>query len=92
MATREQIEAVVARIRPFIQSDGGTLFLDDVDDVPLSVQVKLLRVLQNRVIERVGCTRPPQAPRIDWLAGLMTGYGNRPYSGVRFFVRMLYRF
>jgi hypothetical protein len=33
-----------------------------------------------------------QQPRIDWLAGLMTGYGNRPYSGGRFFVRMLYRF
>jgi MtrB/PioB family decaheme-associated outer membrane protein len=31
-------------------------------------------------------------PRIDWLAGLMTGYGNRPYDGSRFFVRMLYRF
>jgi hypothetical protein len=31
-------------------------------------------------------------PRIDWLGGLMTGYGNRPYSGGRFFLRMLYRF
>jgi opacity protein-like surface antigen len=31
-------------------------------------------------------------PRVDWLGGLMTGYGNRPYSGGRFFVRMLYRF
>lgn len=31
-------------------------------------------------------------PRIDWLGGLMTGYGNRPYNGGRFFVRMLYRF
>jgi MtrB/PioB family decaheme-associated outer membrane protein len=31
-------------------------------------------------------------PRIDWLGGLMTGYGNRPYKGGRFFVRMLYRF
>ncbi|MGE0040561.1 MAG: sigma-54 interaction domain-containing protein [Vicinamibacterales bacterium] len=36
---------------------GGTLFLDDIDDVPLSMQVKLLRVLQNRVVERVGGTR-----------------------------------
>ncbi|MGE3275316.1 MAG: sigma-54 interaction domain-containing protein [Vicinamibacterales bacterium] len=38
-------------------ANGGTLFLDDIDDVPLSMQVKLLRVLQNRVIERVGGTR-----------------------------------
>src|SRR6202521_5704969 len=36
---------------------GGTIFLDDIDDVPLSMQVKLLRVLQNRTIERLGGTR-----------------------------------
>jgi transcriptional regulator with GAF, ATPase, and Fis domain len=41
----------------FELADGGTIFLDDVDDVPLGVQVKLLRVLQNRTIERVGGTR-----------------------------------
>jgi transcriptional regulator with GAF, ATPase, and Fis domain len=38
-------------------ADKGTLFLDDVDDVPLEMQVKLLRVLQNRTIERVGGNR-----------------------------------
>jgi two-component system, NtrC family, response regulator AtoC len=38
-------------------AQGGTLFLDDIDDVPLSMQVKLLRVLQNRQVERVGGTR-----------------------------------
>jgi transcriptional regulator with GAF, ATPase, and Fis domain len=42
----------------FELADGGTIFLDDIDDVPLPVQVKLLRVLQNRTIERVGGTRP----------------------------------
>ncbi len=41
----------------FELADGGTLFLDDIDDVPVSMQVKLLRVLQNRTIERVGGTR-----------------------------------
>jgi transcriptional regulator with GAF, ATPase, and Fis domain len=41
----------------FEMADGGTLFLDDVDDVPPSVQVKLLRALQDHTIERVGGTR-----------------------------------
>jgi transcriptional regulator with GAF, ATPase, and Fis domain len=41
----------------FELAEGGTLFLDDIDDVPLAIQVKLLRALQNREIERVGGTR-----------------------------------
>ena len=38
----------------FERANGGTLFLDDIDDVPLETQVKLLRVLQERNLERLG--------------------------------------
>jgi transcriptional regulator with GAF, ATPase, and Fis domain len=49
--------AVKDRPGRFELAEGGTLFLDDIDDVPLSMQVKLLRVLQNRTVERVGGVR-----------------------------------
>ncbi len=40
----------------------------------------------------VGLTAATGVPRIDWLGGLLTGYGNRPYEGSRMFLRLLYRF
>ncbi len=38
----------------FEQADGGTIFLDEIGDIPLTAQVKLLRVIQNRKFERLG--------------------------------------
>ena len=46
--------AVATRKGRFELADGGTLFLDEIGDMSLSMQVKLLRVLQERVFERVG--------------------------------------
>ncbi|MDD2735444.1 MAG: sigma 54-interacting transcriptional regulator [Desulfuromonadaceae bacterium] len=41
----------------FERANGGTIFLDEIGELPLQVQVRLLRVIQNREIERVGGTR-----------------------------------
>lgn len=49
--------AVDQRKGRFELADGGTLFLDEVGDIPPSVQVKLLRVLQDKCFERVGGSR-----------------------------------
>ncbi|MBT3344281.1 MAG: sigma 54-interacting transcriptional regulator [Gemmatimonadetes bacterium] len=48
--------AVRDRIGRFELADGGTIFLDEIGDISLEVQVKLLRVLQEREVERVGGT------------------------------------
>ncbi len=46
------------RIGRFEQADGGTIYLDDIDDMPIDTQAKLLRVLQEREIERLGGDNP----------------------------------
>jgi Nif-specific regulatory protein len=46
------------RIGKFEAADGGTLFLDEIGDLPLLAQAKILRVLQERVIERIGGRSP----------------------------------
>lgn len=50
--------AINRRIGRFELASGGTIFLDEIGEVPLDVQVKLLRVLQEREFERVGGTGP----------------------------------
>lgn len=50
--------AVDARAGWFEAAQGGTLFLDEIGDIPLSMQVKLLRVLQEREVVRLGARRP----------------------------------
>lgn len=49
--------AISARQGRFELAQGGTLFLDEIGDMPLPMQVKLLRVLQERTIERVGSNK-----------------------------------
>jgi len=49
--------AISARQGRFELAEGGTLFLDEIGDMPLSMQVKLLRVIQERVFERVGSNK-----------------------------------
>lgn len=53
--------AITARQGRFEIAEGGTLFLDEIGDMSHSMQVKLLRVLQERVFERVGSNKPIKA-------------------------------
>lgn len=53
--------AISARKGRFELAEGGTLFLDEIGDMPMSMQVKLLRVLQERCFERVGGTETIKA-------------------------------
>jgi formate hydrogenlyase transcriptional activator len=49
--------AIAQRMGRFELADGGTLFLDEVGDIPIELQPKLLRVLQEQEFERLGSTR-----------------------------------
>ncbi len=50
--------AMDKRIGKFEQANGGTIFLDEIGEMPVELQVKLLRVLQEREIERIGSQSP----------------------------------
>jgi transcriptional regulator with GAF, ATPase, and Fis domain len=50
--------AIASRPGKFQQADGGTLFLDEVGELTLQLQVKLLRAIQERMVYRVGDSRP----------------------------------
>lgn len=50
--------AVSDRIGRFEAANDGVIFLDEIGDMPLSMQVKLLRVLEDKVVERVGDVKP----------------------------------
>jgi formate hydrogenlyase transcriptional activator len=50
--------ATQRRLGRFESANGGTIFLDEVGDLPLEIQIALLRVLQEREIERVGSNKP----------------------------------
>lgn len=49
--------AITSRVGRFELAHGGTIFLDEIGDMPLSMQVKILRVLQEKVFERVGSNK-----------------------------------
>jgi two-component system, NtrC family, C4-dicarboxylate transport response regulator DctD len=46
------------RVGKFEHANGGTLFLDEIESMPMAVQIKLLRALQERSIERIGSNKP----------------------------------
>jgi transcriptional regulator with PAS, ATPase and Fis domain len=52
--------AVRTHIGKFELADGGTLFLDEIGEMPLIMQTKMLRVLEDQMIERIGAKRPSQ--------------------------------
>ena len=60
------------------QADGGTLFLDEIGDMPLSLQARLLRVLQERMVTPLGCSK---AKPVDFVLVSATNQASKRKSG-----------
>ncbi len=73
--------AVAAKAGKFEMAHGGTLLLDEIGDMPLNLQPKLLRVLQERVVERLGETRSIRTD-IRVIASTNLQLGNRVDRGL----------
>src|SRR6266516_2120336 len=72
--------ATQRRLGRFESANGGTIFLDEIGDLPAETQIALLRVLQEREVERVGSSQPISvdvrvvaATNIDLMAAVSTG-------------------
>jgi transcriptional regulator with PAS, ATPase and Fis domain len=81
--------AVKDRIGLFQQANGGVLFLDEVAELPLDVQAKLLRVLEERVVVPVGATKAAQVD-VRWVAATNKSLRSEAAAG-RFRSDLLYR-
>jgi DNA-binding NtrC family response regulator len=62
-------------------ANGGTLFLDELTDMPLSVQAKLLRVIQDGVVRRVGSTQVDAVVNVRFIAATNATPRGRPRTG-----------